>query len=101
LGASAPAASRPFIREGRIQPNDVMVLRYEGPIGGPGMREMQLLTGAFQGAGLGETVALITDGRFSGATRGFVIGHIVPEAAEGGLIAALRDGDLVTIGSRT
>jgi len=85
------------IREGRIQPNDVMVLRYEGPIGGPGMREMQLLTGAIQGAGLGETVALITDGRFSGATRGFVIGHIVPEAAEGGPIAALRDGDLVTI----
>ena len=85
------------IREGRIQPNDVMVLRYEGPIGGPGMREMQLVTGAIQGAGLGETVALITDGRFSGATRGFVIGHIVPEAAEGGPIAALRDGDLVTI----
>jgi dihydroxy-acid dehydratase len=85
------------IKEGRIQPNDVMVLRYEGPKGGPGMREMQLVTGALQGSGLGETVALMTDGRFSGATRGFVIGHIVPEAAAGGPIAALRDGDIVTI----
>lgn len=85
------------IKGGRIQPNDVMVLRYEGPKGGPGMREMQLVTGAIQGAGLGETVALITDGRFSGATRGFVIGHIVPEAAEGGPIAAVRDGDIVVI----
>ncbi len=85
------------IKSGRIQPNDVMVLRYEGPRGGPGMREMQLVTGALQGAGLGETVALITDGRFSGATRGFVIGHIVPEAADGGPIAAVRDGDVVVI----
>ncbi len=85
------------IKSGRIQPNDVMVLRYEGPKGGPGMREMQLLTGALQGSGLGETVALITDGRFSGATRGFVIGHIVPEAAERGPIAALRDDDVVVI----
>lgn len=85
------------IKSGRIQPNDVMVLRYEGPKGGPGMREMQLVTGALQGSGLGETVALMTDGRFSGATRGFVIGHIVPEAAHGGPIAALRDGDIVTI----
>ena len=85
------------VKAGRIQPNDVMVLRYEGPIGGPGMREMQLVTGAIQGAGLGETVALITDGRFSGATRGFVIGHIVPEAAKRGPIAALRDGDTVVI----
>ena len=85
------------IKSGRIQPNDVMVLRYEGPKGGPGMREMQLVTGALQGSGLGETVALITDGRFSGATRGFVIGHIVPEAAERGPIAALRDDDVVVI----
>jgi dihydroxy-acid dehydratase len=85
------------IKEGRIRPNDVMVLRYEGPKGGPGMREMQLVTGALQGAGLGETVALITDGRFSGATRGFVIGHIVPEAAERGPIASLIDDDLITI----
>ena len=85
------------IKEGRIRPNDVMVLRNEGPKGGPGMREMQLVTGALQGAGLGETVALMTDGRFSGASRGFVIGHIVPEAAERGPIAALRDGDQVVI----
>jgi len=85
------------IKEGRIHPNDVMVLRYEGPRGGPGMREMQLVTGALQGAGLGESVALITDGRFSGATRGFVIGHIVPEAVERGPIAALVNGDTITI----
>ncbi len=85
------------IKDGRIRPNDVMVLRYEGPKGGPGMREMQLVTGALQGSGLGESVALITDGRFSGATRGFVIGHIVPEAAEGGPIALVRDGDIVII----
>jgi dihydroxy-acid dehydratase len=85
------------IKDGRIRPNDVMVLRNEGPRGGPGMREMQLVTGALQGAGLGETVALMTDGRFSGATRGFVIGHIVPEAAEGGPIAVLRDDDAVVI----
>ena len=85
------------VKEGRIQPNDVMVVRNEGPIGGPGMREMQLVTGALQGAGLGEHVALITDGRFSGATRGFVIGHVVPEAAERGPIAALADGDEITV----
>ncbi len=85
------------IKEGRIQPNDVMVVRNEGPIGGPGMREMQLVTGALQGAELGEQVALITDGRFSGATRGFVIGHVVPEAAERGPIAALADGDEITV----
>jgi dihydroxy-acid dehydratase len=85
------------IKEGRIQPNDVMVLRNEGPKGGPGMREMQLVTGALQGGGLGETVALITDGRFSGATRGFVIGHIVPEAAQRGPIAAVKDGDVIAI----
>ena len=85
------------IKNGSIKPNDVMVLRNEGPRGGPGMREMQLVTGALQGADLGDTVALITDGRFSGASRGFVIGHIVPEAAAGGPIAALADGDMITI----
>jgi dihydroxy-acid dehydratase len=85
------------IKAGCIQPNDVMVVRNEGPRGGPGMREMQLVTGALQGAGLGETVALMTDGRFSGATRGFVIGHVVPEAAMGGPIAGLADGDQITI----
>ena len=85
------------IKNGAVQPNDVLVLRHEGPRGGPGMREMQLVTGALQGAGLGETVALVTDGRFSGATRGFVIGHVVPEAAEGGPIAVVKDGDPVVI----
>jgi dihydroxy-acid dehydratase len=85
------------IKDNAIRPNDVIVIRNEGPKGGPGMREMQLVTGALQGAGLGATVALMTDGRFSGATHGFVIGHIVPEAAERGPIAALREGDVVTI----
>ncbi len=85
------------VKAGTIQPNDVMVLRNEGPRGGPGMREMQLVTGALQGAGLGDSVALMTDGRFSGASHGFVIGHIVPEAVDGGPIAVLRDGDLIEI----
>ncbi len=85
------------VKNGVIQAGDVMVLRNEGPRGGPGMREMQLVTGALQGAGLGESVALMTDGRFSGASHGFVIGHIVPEAADGGAIAALRDGDIIEI----
>ena len=85
------------VTAGQIKPNDVMVLRNEGPRGGPGMREMQLVIGALQGAGLGDSVALMTDGRFSGASHGFVIGHIVPEAADGGPIAALRDGDIVEI----
>jgi len=85
------------IKANEIKPNDVMVLRNEGPRGGPGMREMQLVTGALQGAGLGDSVALMTDGRFSGASHGFVIGHIVPEAADGGPIAALCDGDMINI----
>ena len=85
------------IKQGSIQANDVVVVRNEGPKGGPGMREMQLVTGALQGSGLGDSIALVTDGRFSGATRGFVIGHVVPEAAEGGAIAALRDGDQITV----
>ena len=85
------------IKAGAIQPNDVLVLRNEGPRGGPGMREMQLVTGALQGAGLGDTVALVTDGRFSGASRGFVIGHVVPEAVEGGPIAVVQDGDMLVI----
>jgi dihydroxy-acid dehydratase len=80
-----------------IKPGDVVVIRYEGPSGGPGMREMLAVTGAIVGAGLGDTVALITDGRFSGATRGFCIGHIAPEAAHGGPIAAVRDGDMIVI----
>jgi dihydroxy-acid dehydratase len=85
------------IKKGKIKPNDVIVIRYEGPRGGPGMREMLHVSGALQGAGLGGSVALMTDGRFSGATHGFMIGHIVPEAAEGGPIAAVRNGDIITI----
>lgn len=82
---------------GRINPGDIVVIRYEGPRGGPGMREMLGVTGAIVGAGLSDSVALITDGRFSGATRGFMVGHVAPEAANGGPIAALREGDIVNI----
>ena len=82
---------------GRVQAGDIVVIRYEGPKGGPGMREMLATTSAIYGRGLGESVALITDGRFSGATRGFCIGHVGPEAAEGGPIALLRDGDRIRI----
>ena len=81
----------------RIQPGDVVVIRYEGPRGGPGMREMLGVTSAIVGEGLGETVALVTDGRFSGATRGLMLGHVAPEAAHGGTIALVRDGDTITI----
>jgi len=87
----------PAIQSGQIQPGDVVVIRYEGPVGGPGMREMLAVTGAIVGAGLGESVALITDGRFSGATRGLMIGHVAPEAARGGPLAALQEGDPITI----
>ncbi len=85
------------VRDGRIVKGDVVVIRYEGPRGGPGMREMLGVTAALVGQGLGETVALITDGRFSGATRGLMVGHVAPEAFVGGPIAALREGDLITI----
>ncbi|MEX2303251.1 MAG: dihydroxy-acid dehydratase, partial [Bryobacterales bacterium] len=81
----------------QIRPNDVMVIRYEGPSGGPGMREMLGVTAAIVGEGLGETVALLTDGRFSGATRGLMIGHVAPEAQRGGPIAAIREGDTIVI----
>jgi dihydroxy-acid dehydratase len=80
-----------------IKPGDVVVIRYEGPRGGPGMREMLGVTGAITGQGLGEEVALMTDGRFSGGTRGFCIGHVAPEAAVGGPLAALREGDTIVI----
>ena len=80
-----------------IQAGDVVVVRGEGPAGGPGMREMLAVTAALVGEGLGETVALITDGRFSGATHGFMAAHVAPEAAKGGPIGALRDGDELTI----
>jgi dihydroxy-acid dehydratase len=85
------------IREGRIARGDVVVIRYEGPAGGPGMQEMLEPTSAITGMGLGDSVALVTDGRFSGATRGACIGHVSPEAAARGPIAALVDGDLVEI----
>ena len=81
----------------RIEPGDVVVIRYEGPAGGPGMREMLHVTGALVGEGLGDEVALVTDGRFSGATHGLMVGHISPEAVRGGPIAALEDGDTVVI----
>ncbi len=85
------------VRAAEAQPGDVLVIRYEGPAGGPGMREMLSVTAAVVGAGLGETVALVTDGRFSGATRGLMVGHVSPEAARGGPLAAVRDGDEITI----
>ena len=83
------------VQQGRIKANDVVVIRYEGPKGGPGMREMLGVTAALVGAGLGDSVALITDGRFSGATHGLMAGHVAPEAAHGGPIAAVRDGDTI------
>lgn len=109
-GHSGPA--RVFDREedamdavthGRIKAGDTVVIRFEGPKGGPGMREMLGVTSAIVGAGLGDTVALLTDGRFSGATRGFMIGHVAPEAADGGPIAIVREGDPISIdiGKRT
>ncbi|HKV75068.1 MAG TPA: dihydroxy-acid dehydratase [Gemmatimonadales bacterium] len=90
-------ASLAAILEKRIRPGDVLVIRYEGPRGGPGMREMLSPTSAIIGAGLGDSVALITDGRFSGGTYGLVVGHVAPEAAVGGAIALVREGDLITI----
>jgi dihydroxy-acid dehydratase len=85
------------VRAGGVQDGDVLVVRYEGPAGGPGMREMLSVTSSVVGAGLGESVALVTDGRFSGATRGLMVGHVAPEAARGGPLAVLRDGDTITI----
>jgi dihydroxy-acid dehydratase len=85
------------VKDQLIEPGDVIVIRNEGPAGGPGMREMLQVTAAIVGEGLGEEVALLTDGRFSGATRGLMVGHVAPEAVKGGPIAALRDGDQVTI----
>ncbi|MFB3052695.1 MAG: dihydroxy-acid dehydratase [Dehalococcoidia bacterium] len=90
-------ATAEAVRERRIKAGDVVVIRYEGPKGGPGMREMLAVTAAIAGQGLGEDVALITDGRFSGATRGFMTGHVAPEAAVGGPIALVRDGDVISL----
>lgn len=83
------------VQKGVIKSGDVVAIRYEGPVGGPGMREMLGVTSALVGAGMGDSVALLTDGRFSGATRGLMVGHVAPEAARGGPIAALKDGDIV------
>jgi dihydroxy-acid dehydratase len=85
------------ILKGSIAPGDVVVIRYEGPRGGPGMREMLAPTSAIIGAGLGDAVALITDGRFSGGTYGMVVGHVAPEAAVGGALALVEEGDLITV----
>ncbi len=90
-------AANQGIKEGKVKAGEVVVIRYEGPKGGPGMPEMLKPTAAIMGAGLGKSVALITDGRFSGGTHGFVVGHIVPEAQEGGALGLLQDGDVITI----
>src|SRR3546814_6412381 len=82
---------------GRIEAGDIVVIRYEGPKGGPGMREMLAITGAMKGVGRGGDAALITDGRFSGGTHGFCIGHVAPEAVEGGPIAFVAEGDRIAI----
>jgi dihydroxy-acid dehydratase len=94
------AAANQGIMDGKINAGDVVVIRYCGPKGGPGMPEMLKPTSAIMGAGLGDKVALITDGRFSGGTHGFVVGHITPEAQTGGLIAFLKDGDVITIDAK-
>ncbi|MDA8927345.1 dihydroxy-acid dehydratase [Aquiluna sp.] len=91
------AAAMDALSEGKISAGDVVVIRYEGPKGGPGMREMLAITGAIKGAGLGKDVLLLTDGRFSGGTTGLCIGHIAPEATEGGPISLVRDGDLIRV----
>ena len=85
------------LERNEIRKGDVIVIRYEGPKGGPGMPEMLTPTSAIMGAGLGKDVALITDGRFSGGSHGFIVGHVTPEAQEGGPIALLQDGDRITI----
>jgi dihydroxy-acid dehydratase len=85
------------VRAQEIKPGDVVVIRYEGPVGGPGMQEMLQVTAALVGEGLGESVALLTDGRFSGGTRGLMVGHVAPEAALGGPIAFVRDGDSIAL----
>jgi dihydroxy-acid dehydratase len=85
------------LENGTIQAGDVVVIRYEGPKGGPGMREMLMITGAIKGAGLGKSVLLLTDGRFSGGTTGLCVGHVAPEAVDGGPIALVKDGDRIRI----
>ncbi|MFL5952068.1 MAG: dihydroxy-acid dehydratase [Gaiellaceae bacterium] len=85
------------VRSGQVAAGDVLVVRYEGPAGGPGMRELLSVTSSVVGAGLGESVVLVTDGRFSGATRGLMVGHVAPEAARGGPLAVVRDGDVIAV----
>jgi len=94
-------AANDGIQAGMVKSGDVVVIRYEGPQGGPGMPEMLKPTAAIMGAGLGKSVALITDGRFSGGTHGFVVGHVSPEAQCGGNIALVQDGDIITIDAKT
>ena len=89
------------LEEKQIQKGDVIIIRYEGPQGGPGMPEMLTPTSAIMGAGLGKDVALLTDGRFSGGSHGFIVGHVTPEAQIGGPIALIQDGDLVTVDAET
>ena len=91
------AACKAAVYDGLVQPGEVVVLRNEGPAGAPGMPEMLSITSAIVGRGLGESVALVTDGRFSGATRGLMVGHVAPEAVRGGPIAVVRDGDAITV----
>src|SRR6185369_15248048 len=91
------AACFEAVRERKIGPGDVVVIRYEGPVGGPGMQEMLSVTGALVGEGLGDSVALLTDGRFSGGTHGLMIGHVAPEAALGGPIGLVEEGDEIVI----
>ena len=90
-------AAMDALENGTIQAGDVVVIRYEGPKGGPGMREMLMITGAIKGAGLGKSTLLLTDGRFSGGSTGLCVGHVAPEAVDGGPIAFIKDGDLVRI----
>jgi len=89
------------VAKGEVEEGDVVVIRYEGPKGGPGMREMLATTAALVGQGLGKKVAMVTDGRFSGGTRGFMVGHVAPEAYVGGPIALVKDGDEITINTET
>ena len=89
------------VSKGEIDEGDVIVIRYEGPKGGPGMREMLATTAALVGQGLGKKVAMVTDGRFSGGTRGFMVGHVAPEAYVGGSIALVKNGDKITIDTET
>ena len=89
------------VSKGEIDEGDVVVIRYEGPKGGPGMREMLATTAALVGQGLGKKVAMVTDGRFSGGTRGFMVGHVAPEAYVGGPIAVVKNGDIITIDTET